>query len=435
MPVRDGYSAAVHPMDILRSRLASQFSDSRESIGELLRVNGEFVIDSVRIAQVFGGMRGIHGLVCDTSSVDPTDGLIIRGRGIHALKSCSPEEVFWLLLTGELPEYDELLAFRQDLLLRRRLPDWMDGFLAAMPAGSHPMSMFNAAVLAMQGQSHFAGAYHSTPKSELWQPALEDALDLFATMPLLAVRVYRQRYGLVDKPGSADADYISQLASGLLGREDSDFESLLRRYVVVQSDHENGNVCALSAHVTGSTHADLYFAVSAGLNGLAGHIHGLAAQDFIRFLHSLQDELGSEPAEESIRQAMQQRLDSGRVLPGFGHAVLRQADPRFEILYAIAAERYGDHPLFTLASRVYSIGTELLKAHGRVKNPYPNVDAVTGVVLQLAGVEQLEFYTVLFGVSLSIGILAQNVVSRGIGSPIVRPRSVATAELRGLAGG
>src|SRR5690606_13762350 len=135
-------------------------------------------------------------------------------------------------------------------------------------------------------------------------------------MPLLAVKVYRSRYGLADWQDNPDPDYIRSFASGLLGREDAGFESLLSRYVVVQSDHENGNVCALAAHVTGSTHSDLYLAISAGLNGLAGHIHGLAAQDFINFLHALQAELGQAPDELRITQALQSRLDSGRVIPG-----------------------------------------------------------------------------------------------------------------------
>ncbi|MEZ5338323.1 MAG: citrate (Si)-synthase [bacterium] len=417
-------------MQKLTTILEDCFGQSRAEISELLAAHGDLVIDEVRLGQVLGGMRGMHCIVCDTSSVDPSLGLLIRGRPVIELQDASPEEVFWLLLTGCQPDSADLQELQGELEQRSGLPGYIRPLLAAMPADSHPMTMFNAALLAMQHESHFARSYHSTKKSELWRPALEDALDLLARMPLLAALVYRQRYGLPDVDIPASTDWTSGLALGLLGREDPQFRAMLKRYVVVQSDHENGNVCALAGHVTGSTLADLYYAISAGLNGLAGHIHGLAAQDFVRFLDQLSEELGIEAEDEQIRTCLEQRLAAGRVIPGFGHAVLRLADPRFEILYGYAAEQYLEHPSFRLASRVYRAGTKLLQDLGRAKNPYPNVDAITGVLLRLSGIPQLEFYTVLFGVSLSIGMLAQNVVSRGIGSPIVRPRSIPLAELR-----
>jgi citrate synthase len=419
-------------MDLLRRRLETQFRESRQEINSLVGEHGELVIDSVALFQLYGGMRGIRGLVCDTSSVDPELGLKIRGLPVSQLKNRCPEEIFWLLLTSYLPDERELLQLREYLHSRRKLPDYVSRILQAMPADTHPMTMFNAGILAMQHNSHFAVAYGTVKREELWFPALLDALDLLARLPVLAALVYRMRYALPELEEPNELDWTRDFARRLLGRDNADFESILRCYVVVQSDHESGNACAFAGHITGSTHADLYHSVSAGLNGLAGHIHGLAAQDFMRFLLDIGQELPESSQPVKLRRILRERLANGMVIPGFGHAVLRQQDPRFEILHDMASQRHADHELFMLAERIYKAGTQVLIEQGRVKNPYPNVDAITGVLLSLSGISQLEFYTVLFGTSLSIGMLAQNVISRGIGSPIVRPRSLSTAQIRRL---
>lgn len=416
-------------MKLLRTLLQDQFTAARREISSLVTEHGDLSVSSVSVAQLLGGLRGVNCLVCDTSSVDPQRGLSIRGIPVAALSDRHPEEVFWLLLTGQLPDESQLEALRDELQERRRIPVCVPEMLAAMPDGSHPMVMFSASLLAMQGQSHFSQSRERTPRDELWKLALEDALDIFSRLPLVAAAVYQRCYGSGDVIQGQLRGWTEDFASRLLGHDDGDFRELLKRYVVVQSDHENGNVCALSAHITGSTHADLYYAVSSGANGLAGHIHGLAAQDFIRFLLAIQEQLGAEASYGGVRALLEQRLREGRVLPGFGHAVLRAPDPRFGVLHRLAAERYGSDPLFRLAEHVYGAGTELLTAHPRVRNPHPNVDAITGLVLRLGGIRHDQFYTVLFACSLAIGILAQNVISRGIGSPIVRPRSVSLAQL------
>ena len=398
-----------------------------------MREHGDLRIDNVRLSQLYGGMRGVHCLVCDTSSVDPDDGLFIRRLPITQLKNRCPEEIFWLLLTSYLPDERELQLLREYLQQRRQLPQYVLELLKAMPADSHPMTMFSAGILAMRHDSRFAATCSSTARDRLWEPALLDALDLMARMPLLAAAIYRQRLGQPVTEGPAEPDWTRDFARRLLGVDNEDFTSLLRSYVVVQSDHESGNVCAFAGHITGSTHADPYLAVSAGLNGLAGNIHGLAAQGFMRFLTDLQQEMQAAGPQPKLRGILRERLSRGMVIPGFGHAVLRQQDPRFEILQELASQRFGDHPLFRLAQRVYLAGTQVLIEQGKVKNPYPNVDAITGLVLSLSGISEPEFYTVLFGTSLSIGMLAQYVISRGIGSPIVRPRSVSTRQMQELA--
>ncbi len=419
-------------MDLLHTRLEAQFRETREEIAGLIRDHGDLAIGSVHLAQLFGGMRGLRALVCDTSTVDPELGLAIRGLPIKQLHDRCPEEIFWLLLTSFLPDDRELSFLRERLHDLRTLPGYIAPLLDGMPADTHPMTMFNAAVLTMQRESHMATRYRTLPRELLWTAALEDALEMFARLPVLAAEVYRRRYGLPTVEEPDEMDWTRDFAMRLLGRNDAGFEELLRSYVVVQSDHESGNVFAFSAHITGSTHADPYYACSAGLNGLAGHIHGLAAQDFMRFLFDLQQDLPSGVDQAFLRQILRDRLASGRVIPGFGHAVLRLQDPRFEILSSRASALFAGEPLFLLARQVYQAGTQVLVEHGRARNPYPNVDAITGVVLNLSGIRELEFYTVLFGVSLSIGMLAQYVISRGIGSPIVRPRSLSLSEVRAM---
>jgi citrate synthase len=111
-------------------------------------------------------------------------------------------------------------------------------------------------------------------------------------------------------------------------------------------------------------------------------------------------------------------------VPGHGHAVLRGADPRFTAMLDFAKKHFADDPLVTTVERMSRVVPEVLKKHGKAKNPYPNVDFGMGMVWHHFDITELEFYTVPFAISLSMGMLAQLVWNRALGTPINRPRSV-----------
>jgi len=416
-------------MVTLHEKLAQQLPKIREEMKALVKEYGSKVISEVTVEQVFGGMRGVKGLICDTSVVELDQGLIIRGRPIGQLTEQTPEEIFWLLLTGELPDKDSLKTLEDELAKRSGTPGYVWDVLKAMPADSHPMVMLDTAVLVMEKESQFRKRYDAgMKKDEYWMPMLEDSLNILATMPEIAAGIYRMRF---DKgPRIAPKPELGMAANYayMLGLPDpkGDFAELMRLYLVLHSDHEGGNVSAFSGHTVASALSDIYYALSAGLNGLAGPLHGLANQECLAFVLETKKKFNGVPTDEELKKFAWDTLNSGKVIPGYGHAVLRVTDPRFTAFLAFGKKYCPQDPVFQIVEKIFAIVPEVLKEQGKAKDPWPNVDAGSGSLLYHYGMTEFAYYTVLFSVSRAMGICAQAILNRGIGSPIVRPKSIST---------
>jgi citrate synthase len=170
--------------------------------------------------------------------------------------------------------------------------------------------------------------------------------------------------------------------------------------------------------------------VSAGFNGLAGPLHGRAAQDSTDWVLGAVTRYRYSPTEKDVEEYAWETLKAGRVIPGHGHAVLRGEDPRFTAMLAFGKEHFGGDPVCATVEKMSRVVPGVLKEHGKAKNPYPNVDFGMGAVWHHFGITETGFYTVPFAISLAMGMLAQLVINRAVGSPILRPRSITTESIR-----
>jgi len=423
-------------MATLQERFAEQLPGLRKEIKTLAKEHGSLKISEVTIEQAYGGMRGVKGMICDTSVVEPDQGLIIRGHPLLTIKDLWPEEIFYLLLTGVKPNKEELAALQLDLAARSHVPEYVWDVLNSMPEDSHPMAMLNTAILVMERESAFRAWYDKGMKKEdYWMPMLEDALRILGVMPVIAAGVYRIRYG----KGEPIA-YLPNLDWGanysrMLGLPDptGDFAKLMRLYLNFHCDHEGGNVSAFSCHTIGSALSDAYYAVSGGLNGLAGPLHGLANQECLGWILDTIHKFDGVPTEKELHDYALETLTSGRVVPGYGHAVLRVCDPRFTGFMEFGAKYLPNDPVYQTVALTFKVVPEILAkeflgADGKpkVKDPWPNVDAGSGALLYHYGLTEFPYYTVLFSVSRSMGMLSQLVINRAMGTAITRPKSVST---------
>lgn len=369
-------------------------------------------------------------MICDTSVVDPGKGLIIRGIPIlEGLTEKWPEEIYWLLLTGELPNEDELKTLQKEYADRSDVPGYVWDVLRAMPKESHPMAMLDTAILVLEHESIFRQRYtEGFKKTEYWDAYYEDCLNLLAKLPGIAAGVYRIRYGKGDPiPYDKNLDWGANYAK-MLGIDDpsGEFKDLMRLYLTLHCDHEGGNVSANTAHTVASALSDPYYAVSAGLNGLAGPLHGLANQECLKFVLEIRDKFKGAPSEEQLKQFAWDTLNAGKVIPGYGHAVLRCPDPRFIAFRDFGLEHCPDDPVFKIVDMIFQHIPGVLIEHGKAKNPQPNVDAGSGSLLYHYGLQEFPYYTVLFSVSRAMGMCSQMIINRAIGTPITRPKSVST---------
>jgi citrate synthase len=416
-------------MATLKETFAKKVPVMRDEIKAFVKQNATKVISEVTVAQAYGGMRGVKALVCDTSVVPPEKGLIIRGKPVAELKNELPEAVFFLLVTGEMPDKAAVEDLTKELKARSQVPDYVWKTLEAMPKDSHPMVMFSLGILAMEKESEFRKRYtKGMKKTEYWDPTLEDCMSLIAKLPTLAAGIYRMRF---DKGARIEPDPKLDWAGDfarMLGVKDpsGEFANLMRLYMVLHSDHEGGNVSAHTCHCVGSALSDPFYAVSAGLNGLAGPLHGLANQECLRWVMMVKEKFGGVPTEEQLKTFAWDTLNAGRVIPGYGHAVLRVTDPRYAAFHEFGTRVCADDELFQIVDKVFKVIPGVLKEHGKAKDPWPNVDAASGCLLYHFGVTEFEYYTVLFGVSRALGMCSQLIMSRALGEAIERPKSVTT---------
>ncbi|PKK84931.1 MAG: type I citrate synthase [candidate division Zixibacteria bacterium HGW-Zixibacteria-1] len=416
-------------MATLQNKLAKMIPQLRDELKELGKLHGDKKISDVTVGQAYGGMRGVKAMICDTSVVYPDKGLIIRGIPIMDLRDKLPEEIFYLLCTGELPDKTALKALQKEYAERSKVPTYVWKVLEAMPKDSHPMAMLNTAILVMQRESEFKKAYDKgMAKTDYWKPMLEDSLNLLAKLPGIAAGVYRMRFNKGNRIAyKKDLDWGANYAN-MLGIKDKSgvFTKLIQLYLTLHCDHEGGNVSAFSCHTVGSALSDAYYAVSAGLNGLAGPLHGLANQECLGWVLDTMKKFNGVPSDEQIDKYAWETLNGGKVIPGYGHAVLRVTDPRFSAFLAFGKENLPESPVFQTVAKVYDIVPEVLKKHGKAKNPWPNVDAGSGALLYHFGLTEFPYYTVLFSVSRAMGMLSQLIINRAVGTAITRPKSVST---------
>jgi len=431
----------------LKDTLYEKIMDWRPRTERLMKEYGNVVVDTITISQILGGMRGIKSLVSDISYLDPMEGIRYRGYTLPEVFEKLPkaphsqmplvEGLFYLLLMGEMPTEEQASEMVDEFNKRRILPRYIYEVIDGMPCCSHPMTMFSTAILTMHRESFFTKKYHSGSLNKLdyWDPTYEDSLNMLAKLPEIATYIYAKLYRDGKRiQSNPNLDFGGNFAHMMgIGKP---YDDVSRMHFIVHADHEAGNVSAHAGHLVASSLSDVYLSISAMVNGLAGPLHGLANQEVLRWLHDLMEKMNGEvPSEADLKEFVWNTLKSGQVIPGFGHAVLRKTDPRYMLQREFSLKNISEDPLFKVVDMLYNIVPPILLEQGKAKNPWPNVDAQSGVIQWHYGVKEYDFYTVLFGIGRSIGICANIIWDRALGYPLERPKSLTTAILEDIAAG
>eukprot|EP00754_Rhynchopus_humris_P004258 Rhum_TRINITY_DN12180_c0_g1::Rhum_TRINITY_DN12180_c0_g1_i1::g.49953::m.49953/K01647/CS, gltA; citrate synthase len=441
--------ASAELQRILKEKIPQQ----QELVKKIKAAEGETSLGPATVGAAYGGMRGVTGLTYEPSLLDPVEGIRFRGLSIPECQEQLPkapggteplpEAMWWLLLTGEVPTDKQVKQLQDEFHFRATsdpIVDQVSKTLDALPTDMHPMLQFSTGLLTLGHASKFAKGYAdgTATKANYWEYALDDSLDLLARVPQLAAQIYRRSFhGGSSQVVARDPNMcMSQNFTNQMGFESAEFADCMRLYLSIHTDHEGGNVSAHTTTLVGSALSDPYLSCSAGMNGLAGPLHGLANQEVLLFLQEMQRAVeakggasSDEELEVKLTECIWDLLNSKRVVPGYGHAVLRKTDPRYSCQRDFCLRNFPDDKLFKFVNTMYKITPGILTEHGKTKNPWPNVDAHSGVLLQHYGLKESNYYTVLFGVSRCIGVLSALVWDRALGKPIERPKSITTEAL------
>lgn len=429
-------------MDTLQEKFSEKALPAAAEVKAFIKEQGDKKLGEYTVAQTFQGMKGIIGLITETSKLDPEEGIRFRGYSIPELREKLPkapkgfeplpEGIFYLMLMGELPNKDDVMNVSNNWARRAIVPRHVFDAIDHLPANTHPMTLLSIGVMALQTESEFVKAYQKgISKKNYWEYTYEDAMTLIARLPRVAAYIYRKKYKNNEHiEPNPKLDWAANFAH-MLGYESLDVRRLMRLYLTIHADHEGGNVSAHATHLVGSALSDPYLSFAAGLNGLAGPLHGLANQEVIHWIMEMQEELKTKlPTKNQIADYIKKTLEDGKVVPGYGHAVLRKTDPRFTAQQDFY-KRYIKHDdMCEIVQMIYEVAPPILESTGKIKNPWPNVDAHSGALLMHYGITEFEYYTVLFGVSRALGVMASLIWDRVLGLPIERPGSITIAGLK-----
>ncbi|CCE66208.1 hypothetical protein TPHA_0P00500 [Tetrapisispora phaffii CBS 4417] len=463
------HSSSYRGVKNLKTRLTELIPEKKE---ELLNIKSKFnnvKVGDITIGSIIGGMRNNSSMFWQSTTLDPETGIRFHGRTIEDCQkllpkvkdgsksnSFLPESMLWLLMTSEIPTQDEANSLSKELALRAKsLPQETIKLLSDLPQDLHPMTQLVIGLASLNKYSSFSNKYASGQlgKENYWDSTYEDAMNLIAYLPEITGRIYSkitgnggELLGVLNE----DKDWSYNICSmlGMVNSTDSsnrcnltksqsdDFIDLMRLYTGIHVDHEGGNVSAHATHLVGSALNDPFLSYSSGILGLAGPLHGLAAQEVVRFLIQMNSEITSIDDDQQIKDRLKNLLDSRKVIPGYGHAILRKPDPRFNVMLDFVEKRkfteFKDDDNIKLMQKLSTFAPQVLLEHGKTKNPYPNVDSASGIIFYHYGLKELLFFTVIFGCSRSMGPLTQLVWDRIYGLPIERPKSVDIAQLKAL---
>jgi citrate synthase len=384
-------------------------------ISALLKTTGQVTLD-----------QGFVNTASCTSQITYIDGdagiLRYRGYPIEELAAHSTfQETAYLLIYGELPTADQLAAFRaqitQHTLLHEDLRRFFDGF----PRDAHPMAVLSSAVSALS-------TFYQDSLDPFDQAHVEiSTVRLLAKVPTIAAYAYKKSVGqpflYPDNSLGATENFL-RLVFGVPAQQyevDPVMARTLDMLFILHADHEQ-NCSTSTVRMVGSSHANLFASVSAGINALFGPLHGGANQAVLGMLKSIRDEGGDVASfVERVKSH-----DGGVRLMGFGHRVYHSYDPRAALVKQAAHElldRADAHdPLLDIAMHLEQVA--LADDYFLERKLYPNVDFYTGLIYQAMGFPE-KMFTVLFALGRLPGWIAQwREMINDPATKIGRPRQV-----------
>ena len=359
-----------------------------------------------------------------TSKITFIDGgkgiLRYRGYPIEQLaEKSSFLEVAYLLLEGELPTTDEFASFERDITYHTMVPERLNTFISGFHYDAHPMAMMAGVV------GSLAAFYHDRMDMNNPEHRMLAAKRMIAKMPTIAAACYRHHMGWPTAYPNNSLSYTENFLDMMFSVPTEKFEvsqiaaKAFDLLFILHADHEQ-NASTSTVRLVGSTGANPYASVAAGISALWGPAHGGANEAVLTML----DEIGDVSRVGMYIDKAKDKNDPFRLM-GFGHRVYKNFDPRATLIrqaaYEVLEELGTTDPLLSLAMELERIALE--DEYFVSKKLYPNVDFYSGIIYKALGIPT-SMFTVMFAIARTVGWVSQWLEQEEVGTPIGRPRQV-----------
>ena len=388
----------VHPNgELLLGEVPATVGASGYDVSALLKETGHITLDH--------GFMNTASCESAITYIDGDKGILrYRGYPIEQLAEKSTFlETSYLLIYGHLPSASELSKFTEDIGKHTMVHEDLRRFFDGFPRDAHPMPVLSSAVSALSTFYQDSLDPFDTRQVEI------STIRLMAKIPTLAAYAYKKTIGQPSRYPDNSLDYVSNFLNMTFGvpaepyEANPDIVKALDMLFILHADHEQ-NCSTSTVRMVGSSHANLFASVSAGINALFGPLHGGANQAVLEMLEGIQS---SGDTVQKFIQRVKNR-EEGVKLMGFGHRVYKSYDPRAAIVRKHAHEILTmlgvQDPLFDIARELEEAA--LSDEFFIERKLYPNVDFYTGLIYRAIGFPT-RMFTVLFAIGRVPGWIAQ----------------------------
>ncbi|KAF7316846.1 Citrate synthase [Mycena chlorophos] len=409
---------------------------------ELLTKHRDTTIHELTVGSVMMGMRGTPALLWEISETNAY-GIKYHGKTVTELKQLlpkwpgstqiAPEAMLWYLYTAQVPTQSQVEKLTADLVLRAKLPADAEAFCDALAKDIAADAQIMMTLTYLARYSKFTAAVtKGTHKNDLWKAVLEDALDISSRFPMIMARVYANKHDLPHQDWTTELDLAANYTRHIGRGDDFDYTEFTRLCWALYMDH-GANVSAHAMRLCSSAWTDSYLMVVSGMIAGTGPLHAKAIADSVMFNLAMIRSLGQSPSTDDITAYVGRHLSGGKIVPGFGHALLRVPDARLafldEFLESHPSSDPKTHSFLSLIKNINSVVPDLLREKVlTMKNPHPNADALSGSILHAYGMD-VDFMMSFFATSRVAGFLVQQVWDRALGLSMERPLSLTMEEL------
>lgn len=426
-PMSSSSSLEIQRADTVRV----QFGDTNLELPLVEGSEGEKAIDVSRLRADTGVITLDDGFVNTGSTrsaitfLDGEKGILrYRGYPIEELaKSCDFVEVAYLLIFGDLPNAEEIETFRSGIREHTMIHEDMRSFYNGFPRDAHPMAILSSVVGALSTFYQDSMDLNDPRQVEI------SLYRLIAKLPTIAAYSYKKSMGQPFMYPKNELDYCENFLHMMFATPtsdylvDPDFAEALNLLFIVHADHEQ-NCSTSTVRMVGSSNANLFASISAGIGALWGPLHGGANEACVNMLERIAADGGD--VKKYVDMAKDKSNDF-RIM-GFGHRVYKNSDPRATIIRAscdkLLAKMNLDDPLFEVAQKLEEVA--LKDEYFIERKLYPNVDFYSGVIYRALGIP-VQMFTVLFAIGRLPGWLAHwREMHANPASRINRPRQIYT---------
>jgi citrate synthase len=352
------------------------------------------VIFEITKDHLTNGLRKIPLGFCSTSYIDEKKGIYYAGRSIEELIDKDPIEVIHLLFSGWEATDSEIDDFKLQIKERQNIDDEIKRKINNLPKDIDPLELLSMSVLLLKPKST------TNPKEQL--------LDLLAKMPTLCAYIINHHANIEDNK-TENENYLERFANilNLSTLKKDKFLEVLKLYAILSFDHGGGSIDAFVGKTISSANIDLYSCIASSIIAVNSNLIGKASGICFEFLRELSNDENGLISDEEFEKILIKKIEKNEKIYGFGHPIFSIEDPRAKILYNYAQKNFSDDLLIKYAFSLRYVGKKVLSKFGKMKNPYPNIDAIIGSIFNSVGFDKSIYFPIIFAMCRSVGVAIQ----------------------------